>query len=299
MLNNRFMRFLTTILMLIAVVVPMSVLEILSTNNDWNWNVPDMLLFVLPIVPFIVCIVGQLFGDIMNVDTWLNNGFVTFIKRAAFFIVVLGALVIGAGLTMSLADLDELMDMKASPFVIGLCMAGTYAPAIAFLSYVFLYIRDGDNKRIMPFFFPISYLGSIALGFILALVFHFANIDYDTAIIILFALDLLMVAVGVIACFKTATWPFEEGGYYYSSSSSGSSSGYSGGYDDYSSSTSSGSSTPQPKPTPCKRCAHASNTNPETGLFTGLDMVYCTVECKLKGYWDTREGTDCPYFRKG
>ena len=291
------MRFLTTILMFIAVMIPMSALEILSTNHDWNWNVPDGTLVLIPAVAFAVCIVGQLFGDIMNVDTWFNNGFFTFIKRAAFFVVVLGALGIGAGITMGTGDLSELIDMKASPFVIALCMASTYAPAIAFLSYVFLYIRDESNKRLMPFFFPISYLGGIALSFILALVFHFANLEYDTAMIIFVVVDVAMILVGVIACFKTSTWPFDEDGYSYSYSSS-SSGGYSGGYDDYSDSSSSGGSRPQSKDTPCKRCAYASNTNPDTGLFTGIDMVYCPMKRKLMGYYETNNGTDCPYFRR-
>ena len=286
--------------MFVAVFVLMSILEIVSANNDWNWAMPDGALAVVPVVAFAVCIVGQLFGDIMNVDKWLNNGLATFIKRVIFFAVVLGALLVGLGVTMSLADMVELLDNEASVFVIGVCLAGTYAPAIAFLSYVILYIRDEDHKELMPFFFPISYVGSIVLGVILAIIFRYTNLDYDMVTIIICLLDLAIVAGAIIACFRTATWPFEESGYYYSSS--GYSGGYSGGYDDYSDSSSSssgGSSSPEPKPTPCKRCAYASNTNPETGLFTGLDMVYCTVECKLKGYWETREGTDCPYFRKG
>jgi hypothetical protein len=68
MLKNRFMRLLTTIIFSAVLIVGASAIEIISTNFDWEWNIPDGSIFFTTMLTVAVCLVGQFFGDIMDVD---------------------------------------------------------------------------------------------------------------------------------------------------------------------------------------------------------------------------------------
>ena len=92
MLKNRFMRLLTTIIFSAVLIVGASAIEIISNKLDWEWNIPDGSIFFTTMLTVAVCLVGQFFGDIMDVDGWFNNLFVTLLKRVLFFAVALGAL---------------------------------------------------------------------------------------------------------------------------------------------------------------------------------------------------------------
>lgn len=288
MLRNRFMRLLTTILMFIAISIITSYLEITSTNNDWTWNIPDGTLFLTPTITFAVCIVAQILGDILNVDSIFNNAFVTFLKRLIFFAVVIAGLLVGTG-TSAIADgLGDMLDVNASIIEIGITLASAYAPAFALLSYVIGYIlysknyHDTDDKKWLPFFFPISYFASIILGIILAVIITTTKLDHDTALLILIAVQIAMVVIAIVACGKSGTWPFEEEGYYYSSSSSSYSSSSSSSYSSYSNttSTSSTSYTQEDPYRKCKYCIYHSNYSPLNGLY-GTD--YCVLHKEYLG----------------
>ena len=286
MLRNRFMRLLTTILMFIAISIITSSLEITSTNNDWTWNIPDGTLFLTPTITFAVCIVAQILGDILNVDSILNNAFVTFLKRLVFFAVVIAGLLVGTGTSAIANGLGDMLDANASVIEIGVCLASAYAPAFALLSYVIGYIlysknyHDTDDKKWLPFFFPISYFASIILGIILAAIITSAELDFDTSILVLIGVEIAIIIISIVACGKSGTWPFEEEGYYYSSSYSSSSSSSYSGYSGNSSSSNSTSTDTYDPYRKCKYCAYHSKYSPLTGLY-GTD--YCVLHKEYLG----------------
>lgn len=295
MLSNRFWRFLTAILLFVIIIVPMSALEIISTNGDWEWAVPDGALFIAPALTLLVCFVGQLFGDIMNVDGWFNNGFVTLLKRVVFFVVVLAAIFVGAGFALGGVGIASLLEKGASSLTLGVYIASMYAPAFAFLSYVIGYIvhsksyYDEDNKKWLPFFFPISYVVAVLVGFLLALIFKMANAGSNVIATVLPLVVLVPVAAAIIACFVSKTWPFEEDAPSYSYSGSSSSGGYSGGYSGYTSNTTETNTTTNEYRGVkcCKYCQHWKSK------WCGHTSV---LACELTGE-ETSAFHSCDYFQ--
>lgn len=295
-LSNRFWRFLTAIVLFIIIIVPMSALEIVSTNRDWEWAVPDGALFIAPALAFLVCFVGQLLGDIMNVDGWFNNAFVTLLKRVVFFVVVLAAIFVGAGFTLGGIGIASLLERGASALTLGVYVASMYAPAFALLAYVIGYIvhsknyYDEDNKRWLPFFFPISYVGAVIVGFLLALILKMANAGSNVIATVLPLVVLVPVAAAIIACFVSKTWPFEEDTPSYSYSGSSYSGSSSGGYSGYTSTT-----TQDNTPTTneyrgvkcCKYCQHWKSK------WCGHTSV---LACELSGE-ETGAYSSCDYFQ--
>ncbi|MBQ2710747.1 MAG: hypothetical protein IJF66_02250 [Clostridia bacterium] len=294
MFRNRFMRLLTLTLMALAIIIPMSVLEILSTNHDWDWSIPDGALFIAPMLVFLICFAGQLFGDVMNVDGWLNNGFVTFIKRVVFFVVAFAAMFVGTGFVFGSQALNDMVQNNASAFSIGIVTANMLSPGIALLAYVFGYISEiAYNKNRLPYFMPITYGAGVLLGLVIALVCNIASLSYNVLSIIVGVLEGAMAVIALVACFKTKKWPFEAD-YVYSYDSGSSYTSYSSyDDDDYSySSSSSSSNTPTQEPTECKNCVYFSFVNPEQNLVGD----YCMLKHQSIGYFDMLDG--CPHYRK-
>ena len=294
-LGNRFLRFLFTVVMFIIIIVPVSALEIVSANMDWDWSVPDGALFIPPVLAFAVCIVGQLFGDIMNVEGWFNNGFVTFLKRAVFFFLVLAAIFVGTGFALGGVGIASLLEKGASSLTLGVYIASMYAPAFAFLAYVIGYIvyskdcYDEEHKKWLPFFFPISYVGAVLVGFAVAFILKKVNVGDDVIAKALPFGVLVPVGVAIIACFVSKTWPFEEDAPSYSYSGSSYSGSSSGGYSGYTSNTTETNTTTNEYRGVkcCKYCQHWKSK------WCGHTSV---LACELTGE-ETSTYHSCDYFR--
>lgn len=187
MLKNRFFRFLIAILIFGVV---FGVLFAIETTQ----NMPSGL-WLSACTTFAVCIVGQLLGDIMNVDIVLNNDFFTFIKRVLFF----GTTVLAMAYYAFTIEIPESFGFLDWAFL----SAGILGPAFAFMVYMFAYIGYVPKKW-YPFFFLFSYAAAI----IVSLVGGWFMLAEISAIILLAAL-----VIPVIVCFKTGEWPFDECNY--------------------------------------------------------------------------------------
>ena len=223
MLRNRFMRFLTTILMGVGLLLV--ALLINSSTHEWGWASSGSGVVIIGVLfPFIVCIVGQFFGDIMNVDACFNGGFFTVLKRLVFFAVVLLALLFSMAVLFD-GTLDDVLEAGGSFFEFGICAGMAYSSAFALLCYVLEYAKYSSKKERMPFYFPISYGAGLALGMITGLIVNLANLQEVAAVIVL-VVELLIAVVSVVICCREE-WPFDEDGYVYSSYSSSGRSSYS------------------------------------------------------------------------
>lgn len=282
--SNRFTRFLALILLAAPVIVVTSVFEIVSTNNSWTWHIEDGCLFLPALLILAVCLVGQLFGDIMNVETVFNNAFVTFLKRLIFFAVSLAAIFIGIAFVLASGDV---VPEGINIMELGMNSAGAFAPVFAVLCYMFGYVRHSntshreDNKRILPLYFIISYAGSVVAGIVMAIIIKLTGAGQLGASLILGLTASALVVIAVVFCIKVGAWVFEEefksyssGGYssgYSGASSGGSSGGYSG-YDD------------NERYHNCYYCIHHCNIridrNAGTSTYTNYENVDC---CKLDG----------------
>ena len=218
LLENRFTRLLATLLFFAVLGVPLFAIGIRAINQDWN--LPDDLMHMTPLFHFLVCFVAQFLGDLMNVDSIFNNAFVTFLKRVIFFGVSLGAILFGVGMVVATGALSHIVNENGSVFWIGMCIAKLYAPTFAFAAYVFEYIslsnhgHRASRKKRLPFIYPITLVGSFLISFILALIFKLAGAGGGVITTVLPLLVLVPIGISIFACFKTGTWPFEEG--YYS-----------------------------------------------------------------------------------
>lgn len=214
MLSNRFKRFLTTILMGVGLLLVALWIE--EHNDAWGWTSSSATVILTVLVTFAVCIVGQFFGDIMNVDGWFNNAFFMVLKRLIFFVVVLAGLFVGMSVLFD-GTLAEIVEAGSSVFEFGFCAAVAYSPAIALLCYVLEYASFSSKKERMPFYFPISYFAGLALGVLTGWIVTLANLQ-EVARIIILVVELLMLVVSCVICFKQ-DWPFNEDGFLYNSSS--------------------------------------------------------------------------------
>ncbi len=270
MLSNRFMRFLALILLYVIIFVPTLIIGL---------NVDNTALIFTPTIIFAVCIFGQLFGDIMNVDTWLNNGFATFLKRVIFFAVVLVTTFFGAGVLLGWSFWNAMMEKNATFLEIGINMATVYTAPIALLTYVFGYIKHSknyhseENKKWMPFFFLIAYVASMVVGIVTALILTLVKIDSDGLSLVIGLMDVALIAVAVIVSIKTGTWVFEEEAIVYSSSS----------YSSSSSSSYSGKSEYQRFREKCSNCVHLRDCTLTENESLAYDIKRHVHYCNLTG----------------
>ena len=183
MLRNRFLRLLTTILMGVGLLLIAFWGEKALVNG--GSQIPDATLIGAVLITFAVCIIGQFFGDIMNVDACFNCGLFTFLKRLVFFAVVLLALFVGLSLAISYGGVADLLEEGASFFDVVLCSAVAYAPAFALLFYVLEYTVFSSPKVRMPFYFPLAYGAALALGVVSTLIVTFAELQEESIFIVL------------------------------------------------------------------------------------------------------------------
>lgn len=287
MLRNRFLRFLTTVLMGVALLLVALWVE--ENVYEWGWKLPDAATIGVVLFPFAVCIVGQFFGDIMNVDTLFNNGFVTLLKRLVFFAVALFALLFGMAILFD-GSMDELLETGGSFFEFGLCAAWAYSPAIALFCYVLEYTVFTTKKERMPMYFPISVGAGLVLGMVTGLIITLAGLQ-ETASIIIVVVELLIAVAAFMLCFREE-WPFNEDGYAYSSYSSS-------GRSSYSPSTYSRDDDEEDRRGICSDCAYYRSIKDPAynNMFNDPTSHYCAYSGEvIEGMF--HEGHSCDGFKK-
>ncbi len=221
LISNRFTRLLALIIQFFVVFAIMLFIGL---------SIDDSSLIFAPTLIFAICFVGQLFGDIMNVEGWFNNTFVTLLKRIIFFVVVLATCIFGVAYVIGDDVWGNMVVKDASIFEKAINLATNFACPLAFFAYVMAYVMHAkeyhhiDNKKWLPCLYITIYLASIVLGFIVSLIFNIVNIPYNVAPVVLGLIDVAIVVVAIIISLKSEVWVFEESSkvYYNSSSSLGS-----------------------------------------------------------------------------
>lgn len=298
MLRNRFLRLLTTILMGVGLLLIAFWGEKALVNG--GSQIPDATLIGAVLITFAVCIIGQFFGDIMNVDACFNCGLFTFLKRLVFFAVVLLALFVGLSLAISYGGVADLLEEGASFFDVVLCSAVAYAPAFALLFYVLEYTVFSSPKVRMPFYFPLAYGAALALGVVSTLIVTFAELQEESIFIVL-GLTAVIVIAAIVLCVRE-DWPFEEysgysyGGSYssYGGSYGGSSSGSYGG-STYSSSDDDSSSNKGS----CTCCKYFDSFRKPVGDYgDSATVYYCKYHSKtFEGFMASEGDGGCDNFK--
>lgn len=163
MFKNRFLRFLSTIIIFVVCEIFSSIFGgvVKTTGQD-----PSFWKDCFTIAPFLLalaCLVGQFFGDILNVDNFLNEKFFSWVKRIAFFIASGFALMFGAGVLLDGIPTLE----KPSVFGTALILSWGFSALLTYIGYAFIYPSYGDKKYRLPLYYAFS----IVIGYILGLVF--------------------------------------------------------------------------------------------------------------------------------
>lgn len=162
MLKKRFSRFILLLLMIGVVFGLVYLLEIIGLIDKIFPNIKNIKGFQLwmPLLPpAILSILGQLFGDILNLK-FTDNRFFDFVKRILFLAVAIVSII---WYVYSYEDTYSvpLLDIESSYMSIGIL--GTL---FVYTAYVFAYVFWA--KRIMfPFFFIIPLISSLIVDFLL------------------------------------------------------------------------------------------------------------------------------------
>ncbi|MBR7177098.1 MAG: hypothetical protein IKD26_02675 [Clostridia bacterium] len=235
MLNNRFGRLLITLLIvalffgvffLLATTLGDKILPNVDKDEESFLNIPYMIMYMPLLCSAAICLVGQIFGDILNVKILFNNKLARLLKIVLFF-AASGGLVMNGGYTMCgiLIGFDEITFVERTIGILSLL-----APAFAYWAYLIVYGTKNtldyrsENKRSFPFIQLWSFVASLGLSVILAIVGkilidqtladkgiqfeEYSNKVIDIAYIVL----LVIFCGGPVWCFFHK-WPFAESEY--------------------------------------------------------------------------------------
>lgn len=157
MLKKRFPRFLVLLLICGALLGGVYLLEMIGLTAKIFPNLKDYPGFELwmPLLPpLALCVLGQLFGDILNLK-WMDNQFFLFIKRVLF----LGFAILSMFWYAYSFETDysiQITDLESAYMSMG--FLGTL---FIYLAYVFAYVF-WSKRKLYPFF-PIFSIGSAIL----------------------------------------------------------------------------------------------------------------------------------------
>lgn len=198
MFRNRFMRFLSTVILFVIYEV-LSVL-LCKTFRFVGTGAEDAGLYfwLIPFSCFIACFVGQFFGDILNIDGCFNDDFFTIIKRIAFIIVCGFSMVFGSAMSANMPKMED-----PSAFGLALIYSWAFTPTLIYAGYTFLYPSYNQQKCRLPLFYLISLVG----GYLLGLIYAFVCLDYPeigSELYLLYAACVVWV-VGIIYAFWWAS----------------------------------------------------------------------------------------------
>ena len=216
-LSNRFTRLLALVLLYAIIFVP-ALVAVIATDET-------SILFA-PTIIFAICLIGQFFGDIMNVEGLFNNLFVTLLKRVIFFAAVLIITVFGAAFVISDDSWNIMMQQNPTFIMVAMNVATNFAAPFTLCAYVFFYVKhskschNADNKKWLPFFLPITYVASVVMGIIMALILMGTGIDGGGASLVLGLTDAALALIAIIVSIKAEAWVFEEEAVVYGTSPS-------------------------------------------------------------------------------
>ncbi len=163
MFKNRFLRFLSTIIIFIVYEIFSVVFGGIVKGVGQNQSFLEECFGFMPVLLALACLVGQFFGDILNVDNFLNETFCSWVKRICFFIASGLALAFGAGVILEGIPTLE----KPSVFGTALILSWSFSALLTYIGYAFIYPSYGDKKYRLPLYYAFS----IVIGYILGLVF--------------------------------------------------------------------------------------------------------------------------------
>ena len=183
-LNNKFLRLLTTVVFAIVIYLLFSVLPaaVMGENfADIADEVSIMLAFTI-----VEALLLQLLGDVLNSDKW-NGGFLGLLKRILFTALTVLGVIVGIALTWS--------DIGSNIGVFATALARTSSFVCPLLCAAWLVASSkGMSAKTAPFYMPAAILASFLLG----LAFAFMGSSNQTANIIITLVDIALLVAMIV-----------------------------------------------------------------------------------------------------
>lgn len=218
MFNNKFSRFLLTIIIVVGSCAGFLIMERYAMHRFFPHIVPGSNVFSEIMVPTcIIAIAGQILGDVLNNNEYLNGPILTFVKRVVFVIVCAIAFDYSSKGVAGIQFVDECTVMDVLAHEAAVVSAIVIAPFTAILVIVILYATGigASEKRWFPFVYPISlvigYVSSIPVA---EYMISIKDQSFPSAVERLLStigfLVFLPIILAVIICFMSKRWPFWE-----------------------------------------------------------------------------------------
>lgn len=184
-LNNKFLRLLTTVVFAIVIYLLFSVLPAAAMGENFA-DIADEISVMLALT-IVEALLLQLLGDVLNGDKW-NSGFLGLLKRILFTVLAVLGVIVGIALTWS--------DIGSNIGVFATALARTSSFVCPLLCAAWLVASSkGMSAKTAPFYFPAAMVASFLLGILFACVGSAASKQTTNVIITLVDIALLVAMI--------------------------------------------------------------------------------------------------------
>lgn len=183
-LNNKFLRLLTTVVFAIVIYLLFSVLPAAVMGENFA-DIADEVSIMLALT-IVEALLLQLLGDVLNSDKW-NSGFLGLLKRILFTALTVLGVIVGIALTWS--------DIGSNIGVFATALARTSSFVCPLLCAAWLVASSkGMSAKTAPFYMPAAVVASFLLG----LAFAFMGSANQTANIIITLVDIALLVAMIV-----------------------------------------------------------------------------------------------------
>lgn len=183
-LNNKFLRLLTTVVFAIVIYLLFSVLPATVMGENFA-DIADEVSIMLALT-IVEALLLQLLGDVLNSDKW-NSGFWGLLKRILFTALTVLGVIVGIALTWS--------DTGSNIGVFATALARTSSFVCPLLCAAWLVASSkGMSAKTAPFYMPAAMVASFLLG----ILFAFIGSANQTANIIITLIDIALLVAMIV-----------------------------------------------------------------------------------------------------
>ena len=186
-LNNKFLRLLTTVVFAIVIYLLFSVLPAAVMGENFA-DIADEVSIMLALT-IVEALLLQLLGDVLNSDKW-NSGFLGLLKRILFTVLAVLGVIVGIALTWS--------DIGSNIGVFATALARTSSFACPLLCAAWLVASSkGMSAKTAPFYMPAAMVASFLLGILFACIGS-SSASKQTANVIITLIDIALLVAMIV-----------------------------------------------------------------------------------------------------